>query len=286
LVKKKAAMISSEQRKGMIEPCCPSLSISAQCQLLTLTRSSFYYIPSGESEENLAIMRQLDEQYFSTPFYGVLRLTSLLILAGFKVNKKRVRRLMRLMNWQTIYREPHTTIRDKTHYKYPYLLRGLKIERCNHVWAMDITYIPMKTGFMYLTAIIDLHSRYVVQWSLSNTMSAEWCTEVLKEAIKNHGIPEIFNTDQGSQFTSDVFINTLIDNGIKISMDGKGRALDNIFIERLWRSVKYENIYLNVYENGLSLWKGLEQYFQFYNMERLHQSLDYHTPNQKYVLAA
>ena len=279
-------MISSEQRKGMIEPCCPLLSISAQCQLLTLTRSGFYYIPTGESEENLAIMRELDEQYFSTPFYGVLRLTALLILAGFKVNKKRVRRLMKLMNWQTIYREPRTTISDKTHYKYPYLLRGLKIDRCNQVWAMDITYIPMKTGFMYLTAIIDLHSRYVVQWSLSNTMSAEWCNEVLQEAIRNHGIPEIFNTDQGSQFTSEVFINTLIDNGIKISMDGKGRALDNIFIERLWRSVKYENVYLNVYENGLSLWKGLEQYFQFYNHERLHQSLDYHTPQQKYVLAA
>lgn len=279
-------MISSEQRKGMIDPCYSFLSISTQCQLLTLTRSSFYYIPSGESEENLAIMRQLDEQYFSTPFYGVLRLTALLILAGFKVNKKRVRRLMKLMNWQTIYREPHTTISDKTHYKYPYLLRGLKIERCNQVWAMDITYIPMKTGFMYLTAIIDLHSRYVVQWSLSNTMSAEWCTEVLQEAIKNHGIPEIFNTDQGSQFTSEVFINTLIDKGIKISMDGKGRALDNIFIERLWRSVKYENVYLNVYENGLSLWKGLDQYFQFYNHERLHQSLNYHTPKQKYVLAA
>ena len=279
-------MISSEQRKGMIDPCCPFLSISTQCQLLTLTRSGFYYIPSGESEENLAIMRQLDRQYFSTPFYGVLRLTALLILAGFKVNKKRVRRLMKLMNWQTIYREPHTTISDKTHYKYPYLLRGLKIERCNQVWAMDITYIPMKTGFMYLTAIIDLHSRYVVQWSLSNTMSAQWFTEVLQEAIKNHGVPEIFNTDQGSQFTSEVFINTLIGNGIKISMDGKGRALDNIFIERLWRSVKYENVYLNVYDNGLSLWKGLEQYFQFYNQERLHQSLDYHTPKQKYVLAA
>jgi putative transposase len=286
LVKKKAAMISSEQRKCMIEPCTPFLSISTQCQLLTLTRSSLYYIPSGESEENLAIMRQLDEQYFSTPFYGVLRLTALLILAGFNVNKKRVRRLMKLMNWQTIYREPHTTISNKKHYKYPYLLRGLKIERCNQVWAMDITYIPMKTGFMYLTAIIDLHSRYVVQWSLSNTMSAEWCTEVLQEAIKNHGIPEIFNTDQGSQFTSEVFINTLIGSGIKISMDGKGRALDNIFIERLWRSVKYENVYLNVYENGLSLWKGLDQYFQFYNHERLHQSLNYHTPQQKYVLAA
>ena len=279
-------MISSEQRKCMIDPCCPLLGISAQCQLLSITRSSFYYIPSGESEENLAIMRQLDEQYFATPFYGVLRLTALLILAGFKVNKKRVRRLMKLMNWQTIYREPRTTISDKTHHKYPYLLRGLKIERCNQVWAMDITYIPMKTGFMYLTAIIDLHSRYVVQWSLSNTMSAEWCSEVLQEAIKNHGIPEIFNTDQGSQFTSEVFINTLVDNGIKISMDGKGRALDNIFIERLWRSVKYENVYLNVYENGLSLWKGLEEYFQFYNHQRLHQSLDYHTPNQKYVFAA
>ena len=279
-------MISSEQRKGMIEPCCPLLGISAQCQLLSLTRSSFYYIPSGESEENLAIMRQLDEQYFSTPFYGVLRLTALLILAGFKVNKKRVRRLMKLMNWQTIYREPRTTVSNKAHYKYPYLLRGLKISRCNQVWAMDITYIPMKTGFMYLTAIIDLHSRFVVQWSLSNTMSAEWCTEVLQEAIKNHGVPEIFNTDQGSQFTSEVFINTLIGNGIEISMDGKGRALDNIFIERLWRSVKYENVYLNVYENGLSLWKGLDQYFQFYNHERLHQSLDYHTPKQKYVLAA
>lgn len=279
-------MISSEQRKCMIDPNCPFLSISTQCQLLTLTRSSFYYIPSGESEENLAIMRQLDEQYFSTPFYGVLRLTAWLILAGFKVNKKRVRRLMKLMNWQTIYREPRTTICDKTHYKYPYLLRGLTISRCNQVWAMDITYIPMKTGFMYLTAIIDLHSRYVVQWSLSNTMSAEWCSEVLSEAIKNHGVPEIFNTDQGSQFTSEIFINTLKDNGIKISMDGKGRALDNIFIERLWRSVKYENVYLNVYENGLSLWKGLEQYFQFYNQERLHQSLDYHTPKQMYVLAA
>lgn len=279
-------MISLEQRKGMIDPRDTCLSISTQCQLLTVTRSSFYYIPSGESQENLAIMRYLDEQYFSTPFYGVLRLTALLELAGFKVNKKRVRRLMKLMNWQTIYRETHTTVSDKTHYKYPYLLRGLKISRCNQVWAMDITYIPMKTGFMYLTAIIDLHSRYVVQWSVSNTMSAEWCTEVLNEAIKNHGIPEIFNTDQGSQFTSEVFINTLIDNGIKISMDGKGRALDNVYIERLWRSVKYENIYLNVYENGLSLWQGLDNYFKFYNNERLHQSLDYQTPQQQYLRVA
>ena len=155
---------------------------------------------------------------------------------------------MKLINWRTIYREPHTTISDKTHYKYPYLLRGLKIERNNQVWAMDITYIPMKTGFMYLVAIIDLHSRYVVNWSLSNSMSTEWCTEVLNDAIKKHGVPEIFNTDQGSQFTSEIFINTLIDNNIKISMDGKGRALDNIFIERLWRSVKYEDVYLRFFD--------------------------------------
>lgn len=279
-------MISSDQRKGMVEPSGSLMSVSAQCRLLSLNKSSFYYIPTGESEENLSIMRKLDEQYFTTPFYGALRLTAILILSGYKVNIKRVRRLMKIVNWQTIYREPHTTTSDKTHYKYPYLLRGLRIVRCNQVWAMDITYIPMKTGFMYLTAIIDLHSRYVVQWSLSNTMSAEWCTEVLKEAIKNHGTPEIFNTDQGSQFTSEIFINTLIDNDIKISMDGRGRALDNIFIERLWRSVKYENIYLNVYENGLLLWEGLEKYFQFYNHQRLHQSLDYHTPKERYVLAA
>ena len=279
-------MISSEKRKEMIEPLCPGLSISSQCELLSLSRSSFYYIPSGESRENLAIMRYLDEQYFSTPFYGALKLLKELKLLDFNVNVKRVRRLMKMVNWQTIYREPHTTVRDKTHYKYPYLLRDLKIVRCNQVWAMDITYIPMKTGFMYLTAIIDLHSRYVVQWSLSNSMSAEWCTEVLQEAIREHGVPEIFNTDQGSQFTSEVFINTLIANGIKISMDGKGRALDNIFIERLWRSVKYENIYLNVYENGLSLWKGLDKYFQFYNHHRSHQALGYHTPKQKYVFAA
>ena len=279
-------MINLEERKEMIEPQSSVLSISTQCEMLSVSKSSFYYVPAGESDENLAIMRMLDEQYFSTPFYGALRLTAILILSGYKVNIKRVRRLMKLVNWQTIYREPRTTISEKTHYKFPYLLKGLKIEKCNQVWAMDITYIPMKKGFMYLTAIIDLYSRYVVQWSLSNSMSADWCTEVLKEAIKNNGTPKIFNTDQGSQFTSDIFINTLIDNNIKISMDGKGRALDNIFIERLWRSVKYENVYLNVYENGLSLWEGLEKYFLFYNHVRIHQSLDYHTPKQRYELAA
>lgn len=193
---------------------------------------------------------------------------------------------MQLINWRTIYREPRTTVSNKMHHKYPYLLQGLKIERNNQVWAMDITYIPMRKGFMYLTAIIDLNSRFVVNWSLSNTMSAEWCVEVVTEAIRKHGVPEIFNTDQGSQFTSDVFVNVLSANEIKISMDGKGRALDNIFVERLWRSVKYEKVYLNVYEDGLSLFQGINSYFEFYNTERGHQSLDYQTPMEKYKAVA
>jgi putative transposase len=279
-------MRSFPERKAMVERASADLSISSQCELLSVAKSSFYYEPVGESAENLEIMRLLDEQYFKTPFYGTLRLTALLCVLGYNVNVKRVRRLMKKVHWQTIYREPKTTISDKTHYKYPYLLKGLEIVSNNQVWAADITYIPMAKGFMYLMAIIDLHSRYVIHWSISNTMSAEWCNEVLKEAIQKHGTPEIFNTDQGSQFTSEVFINTLKDNEIQISMDGKGRALDNIFIERLWRSVKYEDVYLNVYEDGLSLWRGLDKYFKFYNNERLHQSIDYKTPKQMYSPAA
>jgi len=279
-------VISLRERISMVEIEHPKLTISLQCEVLSISRSSFYYVPVGESEANLRIMRALDEQYFKTPFYGVLRLQALFREKGYCINTKRLRRLMRLVNWRTIYREPKTTIPDKTHYKYPYLLRGLTIERNNKVWAMDITYIPMAKGFMYLAAIIDLNSRYVVNWSLSNSMTAEWCSEVVKEAIKNHGVPEIFNTDQGSQFTSEIFINTLKNNAIEISMDGKGRALDNIFIERLWRSVKYENIYLNVYEDGLSLYQGLNKYFDFYNNQRHHQSLDYQAPVNKYKLVA
>lgn len=274
-----------EQRRTMVETTT-EISKEKQCELLSIHRSGLYYRPIGESKENLEIMRKLDEQYFLTPFYGVNRLTVWLQLQGYAVNPKRVRRLMKLVNWQTIYREPRTTISEKSHYKHPYLLRDVKTERNNQVWSMDITYIPMRKGFMYLTAIIDLHSRFVVNWSLSNTMTAEWCTQVLDEAIQKHGKPEIFNTDQGSQFTSDEFIKKLKDNEIQISMDGKGRALDNIFIERLWRSVKYENVYLNVYENGVDLYKGLNQYFNFYNKERMHQSLNYKTPNQLYCIAA
>jgi putative transposase len=272
-----------EERRTMVEKGI-DLSQRKQCELLTIHCSGLYYKPLEEGEENLKIMRMLDEQYFETPFYGALKLLAFLRENGFSINIKRVRRLMKLINWKTIYREPKTSIGNTLHQKYPYLLRHLKITERNQVWATDITYIPMKKGFMYLIAIIDLHTRYVVNWSISNSMTADWCAEVLKEAIKKHGKPKIFNTDQGSQFTSDVFINVLKYNEISISMDGKGRALDNIFIERLWRSVKYEDIYLKAYENGLDLYEGLKKYFIFYNNDRFHQSLNYKTPGEMYEL--
>jgi len=278
--------MSRTKRISMVERYHPKLSIAEQCDVLNIHRSGLYYKPLQESKENLEIMSILDQQYFKTPFYGVLRLTAFLNNEGFRVNSKRVRRLMKLMNWRTIFREPRTTVCNKSDYKYPYLLRGLKVEKPNQVWSMDITYIPMRQGFMYLAAIIDLHSRYVINWSLSNSMTSEWCTEVVRDAIAKNGKPLIFNTDQGSQFTSEVFVNLLKNNEIQISMDGKGRALDNIFIERLWKSVKYENIYLNVYENGVDLYKGLTKYFRFYNYERIHQSLNYETPSKKYNVAA
>jgi putative transposase len=274
------------ERRLLVDKQDSGLSISKQCECLSIHRNGLYYQPVGESTENLVLLRFLDEQRFKTPFYGVLRLQALLQQQGYGVNVKRVRRLMKVVNWQTLYREPRTTISEPTAYKYPYLLKDLSIERSNQVWAMDITYIPMAKGFMYLTAIIDLHSRYVVNWSVSNTMSSQWCAQVVEEAINKYGKPEVFNTDQGSQFTSEIFINVLKNNGIQISMDGKGRALDNIFIERLWRSVKYEDIYLKVYENGLDLYRGLQQYFEFYNTERLHQSLNYQTPKHCYAQAA
>jgi putative transposase len=200
----------------------------------------------------------------------------------FLINEKRVRRLMKSIGWQTIYKEPRTTIAIKEHKKYPYLLKDLIITKKNHVWATDITYIPMAKGFMYLCAIIDLHTRFVLGWAVSNSMTADWCAKVLQETIDKHGVPEIFNTDQGSQYTSDVHINVLKDNNIEISMDGKGRAIDNIFIERLWRTVKYENVYLQAYNDGKSLSNGLKNYFEFYNNERFHQSLDYNTPSEMY----
>jgi putative transposase len=228
-------------------------------------------------------MRLLDEQYFKTPFYGVRKLTVLLKKQGFKINRKRAKRLMELMGWRTLYRYKNTSGPDKQNRLYPYMLKGLRVERPDQAWAMDITYVPMRKGFMYLCAIIDLHTRFVVSWSLSNTMTAEWCRQVVEESLGTHGCPEIFNTDQGSQFTSDVFTGLLKENNVQISMDGKGRAIDNIFIERLWRSVKHEHVYLHAAEDGVQLYEGLQEYFSFYNQERPHQSLEYETPEARYL---
>jgi len=234
------------------------------------------------NEEDVIILKMLSSLYLTHPFYGYRKVTIWLKKQGYEMNTKRVRRYLKQLNWRTIYREPRTTIAIKEHKKYPYLLKNLKITEKNQVWATDISYIPMEKGFMYLSAIIDLHTRYVLSWDVSNTMSAEWCTEVLQNALDKHGKPSIFNTDQGSQYTSDIHIKILKDNEITISMDGKGRAIDNIFIERLWRSVKYENVYLQSYTDGVSLYKGLDEYFKFYNNERHHQSLSYKTPNEMY----
>lgn len=261
------------------------LSIRRQCELLNISRSSWYYKPVGESTDNLKYMRLIDEQYLKTPFYGVPRMTAMLKRNGYEVNHKRVERLMGLMGIRGI--SPHrntskSALSKDGHKIYPYLLRGMSIDRPNQVWSTDITYIGMSTGFLYLCAVIDWYSRYVLSWRLSNTMDTNFCLETLNDALSSGLKPEIFNTDQGSQFTSHLFTETLLDKGIAISMDGKGRALDNIFIERLWRTVKYENIFLHDYENGKDLWSGLKQYWDFYNTERLHQSLSYATPKEIY----
>jgi len=270
----------------MVEKDNPELSMVRQCELLGIHRSGLYYKPCPEDPFNLDLMRIIDEQYLDKPFYGIARMTEHLRSMGYQVNIKRVRRLYRLMDLRAIFPVPKTTWADKQHKKYPYLLRDLAITRPNQVWASDITYIPMKHGFMYLVAIIDLYSRFVVNWGISNSLEADFCVEVLKEAINKHGKPEIFNTDQGVQFTSQEFIEVLEKNEIRISMDGKGRAIDNVFIERLWRSVKYENVYLHAYKDGLELYRGLDQYFQFYNHHRVHQGIDYKIPCQLFGLAA
>lgn len=263
-----------------------TLSMTRQCELLSIHRSGLYYCPCEESEENLFLMRLLDEQYLETPFYGIRKNTWWLRREGFNINVKRVKRLMDLMGWQTLYRKRNLSKANKEHKVYPYLLRGFQVTDRNQVWAIDITYVPMKRGFMYLCAIIDLHTRYVINWSISNTMTAQWVRTVIQEAISMHGKPLIMNSDQGSQFTSDEYITLLEDAGIKISMDGKGRAIDNIFIERLWRSVKYECVYLHAFEDGVQLYDGLKKYFHFYNHQRIHQSLKYLKPAELYLKAA
>jgi len=247
-----------------------------------LNRSTFYYQPAGESDLNLHLMRLIDEQYLKTPFYGWPRMTAFLRQRGHPVNGKRVRRLMQVMDLQAIYPKRRTTIGSAEHIVYPYLLRNVVVVRPNHVWSADITYIPMLRGFMYLVAIMDWYSRYVLAWELSNTLDGIFCLTALERALL-HAQPEIFNTDQGVQFTSLAFTGCLQQSGIRISMDGRGRALDNVFVERLWRTVKYEHVYLHEAETVMHLEKGLAGYFTFYNHERPHQSLSYRTPAEVYI---
>ena len=273
-------MPNDVQAKGaLIEPAHPQLSIRRQCELVGLNRSTYYYAPAGESELNLHLMRLIDEQYTKTPFYGYLRMTAYLRRPPYEyeVNHKRVQRLMQKMGLQAIYPKPRTSIAAKGHKVYPYLLRNPAITRPNQVWSADVTYIRMLRGFMYLVAIIDWYSRYVVAWQLSNTLDGRFCLDALGLALAQ-GRPEIFNTDQGVQFTALVFTSRLKEVGIRISMDGRGRALDNVFVERLWRTVKYEHVYLHEHETVPQLEKGLGEYFMFYNYERPHQSLSYQAP--------
>jgi putative transposase len=253
------------------------LSIRRQCALLGLPRASFYYQPATETEENLRLMRLLDEQYTACPFYGSRRMTVWLQSQGETVNRKRVQRLLRLMGLEAIYPKPRLSQAGKGHRVFPYLLRGLSIERPDQVWGADITYVPLARGFLYLAAILDWYSRYVIAWRLSNTLEGSFCLDMLDEALRR-GRPEIFNTDQGVQFTAEAFTGRLVAAGVAVSMDGRGRCMDNIFVERLWRTVKYEDIYPRGYEGALSLGQGLGRYFRFYNEERFHQALDYRTP--------
>jgi putative transposase len=246
-----------------------------------LSRSTYYHAGVGESDENLSLMRLIDEYFLENPFFGSRRMTQWLVRQGYEVNRKRVQRLMRLMNLEAIYPRQRTSTPGENHRVYPYLLRNVLIDRVDQVWSTDITYVPLSRGYMYLAAVIDWHSRYVLSWELSNTLDSRFCVTALQAALAQ-GQPEIFNTDQGAQFTSQAFTDVLLDAEIAISMDGRGRALDNVFIERLWRSVKYENIYLRGYETARALAQGLASYFEFYNYERPHMSLDYATPWEVY----
>ena len=263
------------------------MSIAQQCDLLGLARSTWYYAPAGETAENLAFMRLLDEQYTRAPFYGVERMTVWLRQQGYAVNPKRVRRLLRRMGLDAIYPKPRLSLPDPGEHgekRYPYLLRGRPITAVNDVWSTDITYIRLHGGFLYLVAVLDWYSRYVLAWELSNTLDTGFCLHALEGALR-HGQPQIFNTDQGAQFTSRAYTGRLEQAGIQISWDGPGRALDNIFVERLWRSVKYEEVYLHDYQTAADAYHGLDRYFRFYNDERPHQALRYQTPAQAHGMA-
>jgi putative transposase len=277
--------MSVSEKRVCIQPEINGLSIVRQCELLALPRSSYYrpaYEPSKVSQEDLELMRLIDEEYMRHPFYGSRKIRIYLKRQGYSVNRKLVQRLMRRMGIQSLAPKPNTSSPRKSHKIYPYLLKGMNINRPNMVWCSDITYIRLSGGFVYLTAVMDWHSRYVLSWEISVTLDDDFCVNALKSAIRQYGRPDIFNTDQGSQYTGKEFTGVLLEHDIKISMDGKGRAMDNIFIERLWRSVKYEEVYLHEYQNVKELVAVLKQYFNFYNFERTHQSLDNQTPIEVY----
>lgn len=265
----------------MLEPHHDCVSLRRQCDLLGLSRSTAYYAPRAEKADNVALKERIDEQYTRTPFYGVPRMTAHLRREGYCVNPKRVRRPMREMGLSAVYPKPRLSLSRQAHPVYPYLLRNVTVGRPDQVWASDITYIRLRGGFVYLTAVMDWHSRYVLSWELSNTLDAAFCVEALEKALAISQ-PEIFNTDQGAQYTSDAFTERLKGAGVRISMDGRGRVCDNIFVERLWRSVKYEEVYLKHYDDADKAWRGLGEYFAFYNRERPHQALDWRTPHEVY----
>ncbi len=277
MVKKKVITGSVEEKRQLVEAGHQQVSIRRQCELLGLNRASYYYQAASENPLNLRLMRLIDEQYMKMPFYGWPRMTAHLRRQGYEINHKRVQRLMQKMGLQAIYPRPRPKNERHDHKIYPYLLRGLDIVRPNQVWSTDITYIPLQNGFMYLVAVIDWYSRFILSWQLSNTLDGHFCQVALQQAL-SQGKPEIFNTDQGVQFTAVAFTSILKQAHIQISMDGRGRALDNIFIERFWRSLKYDDIYLHDYATVPLLLAGLQRYFTLYNHERLHQSLDYRTP--------
>ena len=274
--------MSVETKRQLIEEGHPQLSVRRQCVLVGLPRSSLYYHPQGESPENVQLMRLLDEQYTATPFYGVRRMSAWLRSQGHAVNHKRVARLMQQMGIAAIYAKPKLSQATAGHTIYPYLLRGVKVTRVHHVWSTDITSIRLHQGFVYLVAVMDWFRRYVLSWALSVTLDGQFCREALRQALHHGARPEIFNTDHGVQFTSSDFTGLLKHEGIQISMDGRGRALDNVFVERLWRTVKYEEVYLKDYTTVREARQGLDQYFTFYNHERLHQALGYRTPAAVY----
>ena len=278
--------MSRGERKATIARRHPGPSLSRQCRLLSISRSSFYYAPKGESPETLALMRRLDELFLKYPFYGSRQMVRRLRREGVRIGRHRVRRLMRLMGLEAIHQAPRTSAPHPAHRIYPYLLRGLAIERPDHVWCADITYIPVQRGFLYLVAIMDWATRHVLSWRLSNTMDASFCVEALNDALDRYGSPEIFNTDQGSQFTSLDFTGALKDAGVAISMDGRGRCMDNLasrpslrdVIERLWRSLKYEAVYLHELTDGFVAQRVIGEWIGFYNTERPHSALAGQTP--------